>query len=95
MPQVSPSKTVICLKLVGTISTSTSRCLQNLQVGSEFQCFNDLNESKCLERVATQLPRKRKERDLDKDDAEADGPRKRSREVHDETSDGLMVRFLS
>ena len=46
MPQVLPSKTVICPKLVGTISTSisTSRCLQNLQVGSEFQGLNYLIE---------------------------------------------------
>ena len=52
-----------------------------------------LNEA--LERIATQLLGKRKERDLDKGDAEADGLRKRFREVHDETSDGLMVCFLS
>ncbi|EDR08777.1 uncharacterized protein LACBIDRAFT_297379 [Laccaria bicolor S238N-H82] len=41
--------------------------------------------------IATQLLGKRKERDLDKGDAEADGPRKRLREAHDETSDGLMI----
>ena len=50
---------------------------------------------KCLERIATQLLGKRKEHDLDRGDAEADGPRKRFREVRDETSDGLKVRFLS
>ena len=39
---------------------------------------------------------KRKERDLDKGDPEADGSRKRFREIRGETSDGLKVRkFLS
>ena len=32
------------MKLLGTMSTSTSGCLQNLQVGSEFQSFDDLIE---------------------------------------------------
>ena len=50
---------------------------------------------KYLERIATQLLGKRKERSLDKGDEEADGPRKRLREVRDETLDGLKVRFLS
>ena len=76
------------------MSTSISRCLQNPQVGSQFRGFNDLIE-RSLERIATKLLGKRKERDLDKGDAKADGPRKRFREDRDETLDGLMVRFLS
>ena len=48
-----------------------------------------------VEGIATQLLGKRKERDFNKGDAEADGPRKRLREVCDETSDGVMVRILS
>ena len=36
-----------------------------------------------------------KERLLDKGDAEADEPRKKFREVRDESLDGLKVRFLS
>ena len=51
--------------------------------------------TKCPERIATQLLGKRKERDLDKGDAEGDGPiaRERYGEVCDETLDGLMVRI--
>ena len=59
---------------------------------SMFQLFHWTN---CPERIARQLLGKRKERNFDNGDAEADGPRKRFREVQDETSDGLMVRFLS
>ena len=76
------------------MSTSISRCLQNPQVGSQFRGFNDLIE-RSLERIATKLLGKRKERDPDKGHVEADGLRKRLREVRDETSDGLTVRFLS
>ena len=50
---------------------------------------------KCPERIATQLLGKRKVHDLDQGDAEADGPRKRFKEVRNDILDSLMVRFLS
>ncbi|EDR10414.1 uncharacterized protein LACBIDRAFT_317314 [Laccaria bicolor S238N-H82] len=43
------------------------------------------------ERIATQLLGKRRERDPEKSDEGVNGPRKRHREVRDETSDGLMI----
>ncbi|EDR05582.1 uncharacterized protein LACBIDRAFT_302898 [Laccaria bicolor S238N-H82] len=62
------------------------------QVGGDFNIHFAI-PAESTERITTQLLGKRKERDLDKGDAEADGPRKRFEEVRDEipSPDGLMT----
>ncbi|KIJ95592.1 hypothetical protein K443DRAFT_323237 [Laccaria amethystina LaAM-08-1] len=60
------------------------------EVGGDFNIHFAM-PAESTERIATQLLGKGKGRDLDKGDAEADEPRKRFREVSDETSDGLKI----
>ncbi|EDR09537.1 uncharacterized protein LACBIDRAFT_318699 [Laccaria bicolor S238N-H82] len=61
------------------------------EIGGDYFNIHFAMPAESTERIAKQLLGKGKERDLDNGDAEADGPRKRFREVCEETSDGLMI----